>query len=434
MFDECSNRNLSMSGAICDGLGPEQIDGLLRKWQGHTGAVVGVAFSPDGDTLASASADHTIVLRNTQARAELPARSRRTISASRIEPHHAGVAALQAVEHTDPDAVLGRPVRGGAAGYPDARLQVVGELPVAGAFVADPRRLDWLCCDGRCRGHGGLLRSLAGQTVRRTCAVSRSWNDLAYRILSRTPAGIDARVTNSKTASVGQLYGVAMAAVEQPIWPLTGLEVVTPMLTLRYITDDLGVELALLAAEGVHDPATMPFSTPWTDVPSPELERNTLRFYWRNRADTTVGHWDPNLAVVVDGVAVGKCSIEADAFPTRRSAETGSWVGRRYQRRGIGREVRHAALHLIFAGFDADQATTRAWQDNTASLEVTGSLPYVQTGSWLQQRRERPDTMLEFAMSRAQWNTARREDIELIGIDAARAQLTTARDVPSSDG
>jgi hypothetical protein len=37
-------------------------------------------------------------------------------------------------------------------------------------------------------------------------------------------------------------------------------------------------------------------------------------------------------------------------------------------------------------------------------------------------------------MSRAQWNTARREDIDLIGIDTARAQLTTALDVPSSDG
>jgi RimJ/RimL family protein N-acetyltransferase len=224
-----------------------------------------------------------------------------------------------------------------------------------------------------------------------------------------------------------------MAAMEQAIWPLMGLHVVTPMLTLRYITDDLGIELALLTAEGVHDPATMPFSTPWTDVPSPELERNTLRFYWRNRADTTVEHWDLNLAVVVDGVAVGMCSIEADAFPTRRNAETGSWLGRRYQRRGIGREVRHAALHLIFAGLDADQATTRAWHDNTASLAVTSSLPYVQTGSALQQRRERPDTLLEFAMSRAQWNTARRNDIDLIGIDAVRAQLKTAHDVQSSD-
>jgi len=110
------------------------------------------------------------------------------------------------------------------------------------------------------------------------------------------------------------LYGlrcVAMAAMEQAIWPLMGLHVVTPMLTLRYITDDLGMELALLAAEGVHDPVTMPFSTPWTDVPSPELERNTLRFYWRNRADTTVEHWDLNLAVVVDGIAVGMCSVAA---------------------------------------------------------------------------------------------------------------------------
>ncbi len=128
------------------------------------------------------------------------------------------------------------------------------------------------------------------------------------------------------------------------------------------------------------------------------------------------------------------CSIEADAFPNRRSAETGSWVGRRYQHRGIGREVGHAALHLIFAGFDADQATTQAWHDNTASLGVTSSLPYVHTGSSLQQRRERPDTLLEFAMSRAQWNTARRNDIDLIGIDAARAQLKTARDVLSSGG
>ena len=222
--------------------------------------------------------------------------------------------------------------------------------------------------------------------------------------------------------------------MRQTVWPLAGLEVVTPRLALRYITDDLGVELALLAAEGIHDPATMPFSSPWTDVPSPELERNTLRFYWRNRADTTVEHWDLNLAVVVDGAAVGMCSVEADAFPTRRTAETGSWVGRRYQRQGIGREVRQAALHLIFAGFEADQATTRAWHDNTASLRVTRSLPYIETGSSIQQRREHPDTMLEFAMSYAQWATVYRNDIELIGIDQARAQLRTARHASSSGG
>ena len=44
----------------------------------------------------------SIVLQNTQARAELPAGSRRTIAASRIQLHRAGAVALQAVEHTDP--------------------------------------------------------------------------------------------------------------------------------------------------------------------------------------------------------------------------------------------------------------------------------------------------------------------------------------------
>jgi hypothetical protein len=53
--------------------------------------------------------------------------------------------------------------------------------------------------------------------------------------------------------------------------------------------------------------------------------------------------------------------------------------------------------------------------------------PYVQTGSSSQQRREHNDTMLEFTMRRTEWNIARRNDIELRGIDAVRIQLGTAR-------
>ena len=108
------------------------------------------------------------VLRSTQARAELPAGSRWTIAASRIEAHRAGAVALPAVEHTDPDAVVGGPVRGGAAGYPHGRLQIVGELPVAGAFVA--RRLDCLCCDGGCRGHVDCPDPLLGRRLRADAA------------------------------------------------------------------------------------------------------------------------------------------------------------------------------------------------------------------------------------------------------------------------
>lgn len=62
--------------------------------------------------------------------------------------------------------------------------------------------------------------------------------------------------------------------------------------------------------------------------------------------------------------------------------------------RGLGKEIRQAALHLIFAGFDADLAVTRAWHDNAASLAVTRSLPYLETFRTVELRRDRPDTMV----------------------------------------
>jgi RimJ/RimL family protein N-acetyltransferase len=211
------------------------------------------------------------------------------------------------------------------------------------------------------------------------------------------------------------------------IWPLADLQVVTPRVVLRYVSDELGVQLATLAAKGIHDPATMPFSEPWTDVPSPQLERNSLQYYWRNRAETTIERWNLDLAVMVDELVVGMCSVHAEQFPQNRSLTTGSWLGLAHQGGGIGKELRQAALHLIFAGFDADLAVTRAWHDNTASLGVTRSLPYTETGSTVEDRRGRPDTMVGFAMAPGRWATIRRDDIRLVGIEAVRAQLGTQR-------
>jgi RimJ/RimL family protein N-acetyltransferase len=214
-----------------------------------------------------------------------------------------------------------------------------------------------------------------------------------------------------------------MAVMTDPIWPLADLEVTTPTLGLRYITDELATELARLAARGIHDPATMPFSEPWTDVPSPQLERNSLQYFWRCRAEVTPEHWDLPLAVLAGGRPVGVCTVHAEQFPAHRSVTTGSWLGRAHQGRGLGREMRQAALHLIFAGFGAGEATTRAWHDNAASLGVTQSLPYVQTGTSQEQRRDRTDTMLAFTMRRAAWNSIRRNDIHLSGVPAVAAQL-----------
>ncbi|HEV2012784.1 MAG TPA: hypothetical protein VGR77_02720 [Candidatus Dormibacteraeota bacterium] len=53
-------------------------------------------------------------------------------------------------------------------------------------------------------------------------------------------------------------------------WPLFGLCIETPQLTLRYATDDDLATLNNLAGQGIHDPAVMPFDVPWTDDP-PEI-------------------------------------------------------------------------------------------------------------------------------------------------------------------
>jgi len=208
------------------------------------------------------------------------------------------------------------------------------------------------------------------------------------------------------------------------IWPLFDLRVSTPRLSLRYITDDLAGELADLAARGIHDTDTMPFSEPWTDVAPPDLQRNTVRYFWRCRADTTPERWTLNLAAHHRNERLfGVCTLNAERFPTTRTATTGSWIGREFQGRGLGKEMRQAALHLIFAGLNGETAATRAWHDNTASLRVTGSLPYTERGAVQEPRRTRPDTMLAFAMTRERWQTIHRSDIRLTGVEPVRKFL-----------
>ena len=143
-----------------------------------------------------------------------------------------------------------------------------------------------------------------------------------------------------------------------PHWPLFDLEVRTPRLVLRYVDDELAAELATLAAAGVHDPSWMPFSIPWTDLEPPELQRQAMQYWWQCRASTSPESWELNLAVVVDGAAVGVTSIGAAEFPVLRTFHTGSWLGRSFQGRGLGTEMRAATLHLGFAGFGAERATT----------------------------------------------------------------------------
>ncbi|MFM7685007.1 MAG: GNAT family N-acetyltransferase; N-acetyltransferase [Actinomycetota bacterium] len=203
-----------------------------------------------------------------------------------------------------------------------------------------------------------------------------------------------------------------------PYWPFFDLRVVTPVLELVPLDDDTATRLARLAAEGIHDPSTMPFAFPWTDAPSPEMERNALRFHWRNRAELTPANWALNFGVVVDGELVGSTGMGAVDFPDRRTFETGSWLGRRFQGRGLGKEMRVATLQLGFEGFGARLATTHAFHDNAASLGVTRSLGYTHTAHERKMRRDTEDESMAFEMTAGHFaEHVRRADIRLLGVE-----------------
>lgn len=206
-------------------------------------------------------------------------------------------------------------------------------------------------------------------------------------------------------------------------WPLFDLEIRTPRLTLRYLDDELADRVVTVATRGVHDPATMPFTIPWTDLPSPQMEHEALQFYWRTRASVRPDSWNLQFAVVVGDEVVGMCDLMAEHFSTLRQFTTGSWLGREFQGQGLGKEFRTAALTLGFDGLGAEYALTGMWHDNGASLGVTTSLGYEYEGRRRALRRDAPDDMLGYRMGRAHWSTIRRDDITLHGVERAREFL-----------
>jgi RimJ/RimL family protein N-acetyltransferase len=202
-----------------------------------------------------------------------------------------------------------------------------------------------------------------------------------------------------------------------PVWPLFDLRVVTPRLELRYVDDALAADLALLAAQGIHDPDFMPFAMPWTDAKSPVLERNSMQWYWQCRAETSTTRFHLAMAVVVDGRAAGTTSLDATDFPVLRQFESGSWLGRQFQGRGLGIELRRATLHLGFDGLGATLATTTAFFDNGPSLGVTRHLGYSPAGVSRKLRRGVAADSLQYEMTDEHWRQhLRADDITIEGL------------------
>ncbi|MDX6199317.1 MAG: hypothetical protein QOJ79_2468 [Actinomycetota bacterium] len=200
-------------------------------------------------------------------------------------------------------------------------------------------------------------------------------------------------------------------------WPLFELELRTPRLVLRYLDDDRAAALMDLAAAGIHDPAAMPFSIPWTRHEPPYLQQQGMQHFWGMRAALTPAEWTIQLAVYEGGRLVGMQGVGGTSFLVTRTVETGSWLGRPEQGRGIGKEMRAAVLHLAFAGLGAERAVTSAFADNPHSLGVTRALGYQENGWSVDDREGKPTKHLRFIMERADWEQRRRDDIEILNLE-----------------
>ncbi len=205
--------------------------------------------------------------------------------------------------------------------------------------------------------------------------------------------------------------------MDRSAWPLFDLRVATPRLVLRYATDDDLFALADLASRGVHDPATMPFTIPWTDAEPAALRRGTLQWFWRQRAEWSVESWHLAFVVVVEGRVVGTQSIIGEQFLKLREVATGSWLGREHQGQGIGKEMRAAVVQFGFVGLDAQYALTGAFHDNAPSLAVTRSLGYEEEGRRRVLRRDEPDWIVGYRLARETWEPRRRDDIVIEGLE-----------------
>ena len=150
-------------------------------------------------------------------------------------------------------------------------------------------------------------------------------------------------------------------------------------------------------------------------------QRHSLQYYWRCWATFTPDEWQLPFAVWShddggDPELVGVQTIMSSEWLQTRTFETGSWVQRAFQGRGIGKEMRAAVLHFAFDGLGAIRATTGAFHDNTRSLAVTRALGYEPNGDQLKARDGEPTRCLEFKMERADWEARRRDDITIHGL------------------
>ena len=195
--------------------------------------------------------------------------------------------------------------------------------------------------------------------------------------------------------------------------PLFDLRLRTPRLELRLPTHDELAELREVAHAGVHPPEEMPFAVAWTD--EPYSEEWVVGFHEQQRETWRPEAWDLELGVWTAGELSGVQAMYGKEFAANGAVGTGSWLGRRFQGRGIGTEMRAAVLELAFRGLGAQLARSGAVEGNAASLRISEKLGYRVAGSGQVAPRGVPVGHTDVELRREDWRPPIAVEIEGLG-------------------
>jgi len=203
-------------------------------------------------------------------------------------------------------------------------------------------------------------------------------------------------------------------------WPLFGLRLRSKRLVLRLPTDDELLEVMALARAGIHPPDEMPFGVAWSTAPSPTFERQFMQHHWSMRGSWAPERWVLNLVAEFEGVLIGSQSVGGDGFAVHRTVSTGSWLGREYQGRGFGREMRASVLGFAFDRLGARVAETSAFLDNAASNAVSRALGYEENGFGSLAPEGVARVTQRFRMTAETWRSRPRPSVTIEGLEACR--------------
>lgn len=180
--------------------------------------------------------------------------------------------------------------------------------------------------------------------------------------------------------------------------------------------DDLAA-LGDVAAAGIHGPEVRPFLWPWTDAAPIGRGRTAILWNLRLLAQCTPEKWSLPFVAVHEGNVIGKQEVTASEFAVTKEAATHSWLGQEHHGKGLGTELRAAALEFLFRGLGAEYAISDSLDDNEPSERVSRRLGYRPDGIEHQVANGRRLVSRRWRLGREDWEAHRRHDVAVEGLD-----------------